>query len=106
MMRSEPHEEDSNVNMMLRSGTTTGEDKGKLTKEDAGVRKETCLKARKSFVEVSTPGSKDQLEPKKDPLMLTTFLETFMKFLCDIKAVEGLQDLITRCARLGEPCVV
>ena len=29
MMRSEPREEDPNVNMMLRSGATTGEDKGK-----------------------------------------------------------------------------
>ena len=29
MMRSEPREEDPNVNMVLRSGVTTGEDKGK-----------------------------------------------------------------------------
>ena len=29
MMRSEPREEDPNVNMMLRSSMTTGEDKGK-----------------------------------------------------------------------------
>jgi len=29
MMRFEPPEEDPNVNMMLRSGATTREDKGK-----------------------------------------------------------------------------
>jgi len=62
------------VNMMLRSGTATREDKGKLTKEDAGIRKETCLGARKSFTKVSTPSSKDQPVPERDPLMLTTFL--------------------------------
>jgi len=28
-MRSEPLEEDLNVNIMLKSGATTGEDKGK-----------------------------------------------------------------------------
>lgn len=34
MMRSEPCEEDPNVNMMLRSGATTGEDKRKQLKQD------------------------------------------------------------------------
>jgi len=92
--------------MMLRSGTATGEDKGKLTKEDAGVRKETCLEARKSFAKVSTLGSKDQFELEMDPSMLTTFLETCMKLLRDNRAVKGLQELITRCAWLGEPLVV
>ena len=29
-----------------------------------------------------------------------------MKLLCDSKVVKGLQELITRCARSGEPCVV
>ena len=29
MMRSKPREEDPNVNMMLKSGATMGEDKGK-----------------------------------------------------------------------------
>ena len=39
MMRSEPCEEDPNVNMMLRSGTTTGDDKGKQSEESAWVCK-------------------------------------------------------------------
>lgn len=34
MMRFEPREEDPNVNMILRSGATMGEDKGKQPKED------------------------------------------------------------------------
>ena len=52
--------------------------------------KETFMEAKKSFIEASTSGSKDQLEPGMDPSMLTTFLETFMKLLYDIKAVKGL----------------
>lgn len=84
----------------------TREDKGKLTKEDAGVRKETCLEARKSFAEVSTPSSRDQPELERDPSMLTTFLETCMKLLRDNRAVKGLQELITRCGGSGEPRVV
>ena len=31
--------------------------------------------------------------------MITTFLETCMKLLCDSKVVKGLQELINRCAR-------
>jgi len=61
---------------------------------------------RKSSTEASTSGSKDQPEPEMDPSMLTTFLETCMKLLCDNKVVKGLQELITRCMGLGEPCVV
>lgn len=37
MMRSEPREEDPNVNMLLRSGATTGEDNGKKLKDDTWV---------------------------------------------------------------------
>lgn len=106
MMRAELHEEDPNVNMVLRSGATTTEDKRKITKDDARVRKETDLEARKCFTEVSTPGSKDQPKSERDPSMLTTFLETCMKLLRDNREVKGLQELITRCARSGEPCVV
>jgi len=106
MMRVEPCEEDPNINMVLRSGATTGEDKRKVTKDDAEVHKETDLEASKSFTEVSTPGSKDQPEPKRNPLMLTTFLETCMKLLRDNRAVKGLQELITRCVGSGEPRVV
>lgn len=41
-----------------------------------------------------------------DPSMLTTFLETCMNLLRDNKVVKGLQELITRCAGLGEPRVL
>jgi len=108
------------VNMVLKSGATMGEDKGKKPEEDTWVRKaptkklefdlectkETFMKAKKSFAEASTLGSKDQTEPEMDPSMLTTFLETCMKLLRDNKAVKGLQELITRCARSGESHMV
>ena len=60
------------------------------------------MEAKKSFTEASTSGSKDQLEPEMDSSIITTFLETCMKLLRDSKAVKGLQELITRCARSGE----
>jgi len=84
----------------------TEEDKGKPTKEDAGVRKETSLEARDSFAEVSTPGSRDQFELERDPSMLNTFLETCMKLLRDNRAVKGLQELINRCAGSSEPRLI
>lgn len=59
MMRSEPHKEDPKVKMVLRSGTFIGANKNNLSKEDAGIGKETYLEARESFAEVSTLGSKD-----------------------------------------------
>ena len=64
------------------------------------------MEAKKTFMEASTSGSKDQLEPGMDPSMLTTFLETCMKLLHDNKVVKGLQELITRCAGSREPRVV
>jgi len=39
MMRYEPSKEDLNVNMILRSGITTRDDKGKQLEESAWVRK-------------------------------------------------------------------
>ena len=90
MMRSEPHEEHPKVNMVLRSDTTTGADRRSSSKEDAGVGKETYLEARESFVEVSTPCSRDQPEPVRDPLMITTFLETCIKLIHDNRVVKGL----------------
>jgi len=120
MMRSESCEEDPNVNMVLRSGATTGQDKDKQPEEDTWVRKaptkepefdlelakETFMEAKTSFAEASTSGSKDQPETRMDPFMRTTFLETCMKFLRDNKPVRGLQELITRCAGSGEPRIV
>jgi len=64
------------------------------------------MEAKKSFIEASTSSSKDKLELEMDPLMLTTFLETCMKPLRNNRFVKGLQKLITRCARPGEPHVV
>jgi len=64
------------------------------------------MEAKKSFIEASTSGGKDQLEPGMDPSMLTTFLETCMKLLRDNKVVKRLQELITRCVEPGEPRVV
>lgn len=66
------------------------------------------MEATKSFVEASTLGSKDKLEPEMDRSMLTTFFETCTKLLRDSKAMKGLQELITRCVgtRSGEPHVV
>jgi len=104
MMRSKPREEDPNVNMMLKSSMTMGDDKGKHPEESAWVLKaptkepgfdlervkETFMEAKKSFTEASTSGSKDQLEPGMDPSMLTTFLKTCMKLLHDSKVVKGL----------------
>jgi len=120
MIRSEPREKDPNVNIMLRSGITTGDDKGKQPEESVWVHKaptkepefdlertkETFMEAKKSFAEASTSSSKDKLEPEMDPSMLTTFLETCIKLLRDSKAVKGLQELITRCTGPREPRVV
>jgi hypothetical protein len=70
--------------------------------------RETFMEAKNSFTEDSTLGSKDKPDQEMDPSMLTTFLETCMKLLCDSKAVKGLQELINRCTRntSGEPCMV
>jgi len=48
------------------------------------------MEAKKSFIDASTLGSKDRLEPEMDPSMLTMFLETCMKLLHDSKDVKGL----------------
>ena len=55
------------------------------------------MEAKKSFSEASTSGSKDKPNQDMDPSMLMTFLETWMKLLCDNKVVKGLQELINRC---------
>ena len=49
------------------------------------------MEAKKSFVEASTSGSKDKLELEMDPSMITNFLETCMKLLCNNKVVKGMQ---------------
>jgi len=103
-MRSEPREEDPNVNIVLRSGITTMDDKGKQPEESTWVckapmkelefdlerAKETFMEAKKSFVDAFTSGIKDIPKPEMDPSMLTMFLETCMKLLHDSKAIKGL----------------
>lgn len=122
MMRSKPRKEDLNVNIVLRSGTAMGDDKGKQPEDSTWVDKaqakevgfdlqctwETFMEAKKGFAEASTSGRKDKPESEMDPSMLTTFLETCMKLLHDSKAMKGLQELINICTGtvLGEPCVV
>ena len=122
MMRSEPREEVPNVNIVLRSGIATGDDKGKQPKDSTWVRKvltkevefdlehtrEAFMEAKKSFAEAPTSGSKDKPEPEMDPSILITFLETCMKLVHDSKAIIGLQELINRCDRatLGELLIV
>ena len=93
MMRFEPCEENLNVNILLRSGITIGDDKGKQPKEGSWVHKDptkepefdlehakkTFMEVKKSFTDASTSRSKDRLELEMDPSMLTPFLETCMK---------------------------
>lgn len=113
MMRVEPREEDPKANIVLRSGMTTSEDKGKQPEEIKWVHKapgkeigfdlervkETFMEAKKGFVEASTSGSQDKLAEEVDPSMLIIFLETYMKLLHDSKVVKGLQELINKCTR-------
>ena len=75
---------------------------------DLECAKETFMEARKIFADAFISGSKDRPEPKMDPLMLATFLETCMKLLRDSKAIKGLQELINKCTETapGEPHVV
>lgn len=112
MMRSEPCKEDPNIHIVLHSAITMGDNKGKHSEDSTWVKKtpvkevefdlehacEAFMEAKMSFVEASTSESKDKPEPEMDPSMLTTFLETCMKLLCDNKAMKGLQELINRCA--------
>ena len=81
----------------------TGDDKWKKLADSTWVRKalakeiefdlerthENFMEVKKSFTEASTSGSKDKPKSKMDPSMLTTFLETCMKLLCDSKAMKG-----------------
>lgn len=66
------------------------------------------MEAKRSFIDDSTSGSKDRVEPEMDPSMFTSFLEICMKLLHNNRAIKGLQELITRCTRTmpREPCIV
>lgn len=120
MMKAEPRTEDPNINMMLRSGTSIGEDKGKKTKAYTWVRKalvkqpefdltqasETFLEAKEKFMEASPSSSKGQPDLQHDNSLITTFLETCMKLLRDANAVKGLWEFIARCVRADEPHMI
>lgn len=61
------------------------------------------MEEKKRFAEASTSGSQEgtletSTTQEVDPSVLTTFLETCMKLLRDRMAMEGLQDLIDKCA--------
>lgn len=117
MVRVKPREEDSNINIVLRSGITTSADKGKQLEEEGWVRKtaekevdfdlnhakETFLEAKKYFAKASTSGSQEKMLESNalqevDPYILANFLKTYMKLFRDQRVVEGLQDLIDKCA--------
>lgn len=116
-MRVEPHKEGQRINIVLRNGMTTSKNKGKQPKEDRWARKapdkessfdlnhtkETFMEENKSFIEASTSSSQDKtleasVTQEVDPSILATFLENSMKLLHDRRVVEGLQDLIDKCA--------
>lgn len=120
MIRVEPNEEDPNVNIMLRSGLTIGDDKGKQPEEDGWVRKapkkeisfdlehvkETFMEAKKSFAKASTLRKQNKVletsaTREVDPSMVTMFLETCMKLLSDIEAMKCLQEM-RLTAQIGE----
>jgi len=90
--------------MILRSSATTKVNPQEEY-EEIGKRRDTPIRepnselepgmktpreAQWSFTESSTPGRRDQTEIEVDPSMITTFLKTCMKLLCDSKAVQGL----------------
>jgi len=54
---------------------------------DLECAKETFMEVKKSFVEASTLGSQGKPTEEMVPSMITTFLETCMKLLCDSKAM-------------------
>jgi len=61
------------------------------------------MEAKKSFAEASTLGSQDKMQEismlvEVDPSILTMFLETCMELLRNSKAMEGLQEIINKCA--------
>ena len=52
--------------------------------------RETFMEEKKSFAKASNSGSQDKPAEEMDPSMLTTFVETYMKLMHDIKAMKGL----------------
>jgi len=81
MMREKPREEDPNVNIVLRSGMMTSDDKGKQPEEGGWVHKtpekevgfdlehakEMFMEEKKNFAKASTSESQDRLCEEVDP---------------------------------------
>jgi len=101
------------MNIVLRSGIKTSDDKEKYLREEGWIpkapkkevgfglecAKEKFMEAKKSFTEASTSGSQKKLwetsmPTEVDPSLITTFLETCMKLLRDSKAMNALKELI------------
>jgi len=103
-MTVEPCKEDPKVNIVLRSGAMTGEEKGRQPEEGEWVHKaleketgfdlehvkETFMEVKKSFAKASTSRSQEKLAEEMDPSMITMFFETYMRLLRDSKAMKGL----------------
>ena len=88
---------------------TNDADKGKQFEEEGWVHKvpekefdsnldrtkETFMEAKERFAEASTSGSQYKMQEiiapvEVDSIVLTTFLETYVKLFCNSKVVEGL----------------
>jgi len=114
MMRTKPREEDPSINMVLRSGATVGGNEGgkrcdtPMHEHDTELEqgKMESKETQQSFVKVSTRGRRNRMESVVDSSMITTFLETYMKWLRNCNIVQGLQELITRCTGSSELQVI
>jgi len=70
---------------------------------DLDCAKETFMEAKKNFAKVSASGIQDKMQEisasaEVDSSVLTMFWETCVKLLRDSNVVEGLQELINKCA--------
>lgn len=137
MMRSKSRKYGFSVNIVTRSGIAIGEDKvvGKKLEENPWVHKATDKenefnfhKAKEKFMDTKTrfvdsgastskhqsawtEKSEEVIDTQETyPSVLTSFLQTCMKFLSDQISVEGLQKLIDNCTGKGKSlpkqCVV
>lgn len=88
---------------MKIGGSAKSQKKKSEVSFDLDHAKETFMEAKKSFVEASISRSQDKMQEintptNVDPSVLTMFLEICLKLLCNGKAVEGMQELINKCA--------
>lgn len=55
------------------------------------------MEANKNLTKAFTSGSQDMLAEEMDPSVITMFLDTCMKLICDSKVMKGLQEPINMC---------